>query len=82
MKTLLWDFNAILWRVDILKPTIKNENLHDINNENGMRVKKKLSRVQCCHIATQIQSDFSLWENSQPDQFLTNNRRHSSVFDV
>jgi hypothetical protein len=33
MKILLWDFNAKLGRNDIFKPTIWNENLHEISNE-------------------------------------------------
>jgi hypothetical protein len=38
MKILLGDFNAKVGREDILKPTIGNESLHEINNVNGVRV--------------------------------------------
>jgi predicted metallopeptidase len=36
MKILL-DFNAKLGREDIFKPTIKNESLHEVSNDNGVR---------------------------------------------
>jgi hypothetical protein len=38
MKVLLGDFNAKVGREDIFKPTIGNENLREISNENGVRV--------------------------------------------
>jgi tricorn protease-like protein len=41
MKILLGDFNAKVRRGDIFKLTIWNERLHEISNDNGVRV---------CHI--------------------------------
>jgi hypothetical protein len=38
MKILLGDFNAKVGRKDIVKPTIGNESLHEISNDNGVRV--------------------------------------------
>jgi hypothetical protein len=38
MKILLGDFNAKVGREDILKPTIGNESLQEISNDNGGRV--------------------------------------------
>ncbi|PNF27173.1 hypothetical protein B7P43_G07841 [Cryptotermes secundus] len=38
MKILLGDFNAKVGREDIFKPTIGNESLHDISNDDGVRV--------------------------------------------
>jgi exonuclease III len=38
MKILLGDFNAEVSREDIFKPTIGNESLHEIGNDNGIRV--------------------------------------------
>jgi hypothetical protein len=38
MKILLGEFNARVGREDIFKPTIGNESLHDISNDNGVRV--------------------------------------------
>jgi hypothetical protein len=37
MKILLGDFNAKVGREDIFKPTIGNESLHEITNDNGVR---------------------------------------------
>jgi hypothetical protein len=38
MKILLGDFNAKVGRNDIFKPTIGNESLHEISNDNGIRL--------------------------------------------
>jgi hypothetical protein len=38
MKILLGDFNAKVGREDIFKPAIGNESLHEISNDNGVRV--------------------------------------------
>jgi hypothetical protein len=38
MKILLGNLNAKVGRGDIFKPTIGNENLHEINNDNEVRV--------------------------------------------
>jgi hypothetical protein len=38
MNILLGDFNAKLGREVTFKPTIANENLHDISNDNGVKV--------------------------------------------
>jgi hypothetical protein len=35
---MLGDFNAKVGIEDFFKPTIWNENLHEINNHNGIRV--------------------------------------------
>jgi hypothetical protein len=35
---ILLYLNAKVTREDIFKPTIENENLHEINNENGVKV--------------------------------------------
>jgi hypothetical protein len=37
MKILLGHFNARVGREDIFKPTIGNENLHEISNDNRVR---------------------------------------------
>jgi hypothetical protein len=52
--------NAKVGRDDVLKSTIGNESLHEISNDNLVRVeilphlKVSLSNVQCSHIATFI----------------------------
>jgi hypothetical protein len=38
MKILLGDFNAKVGREDIFKPTTGNESLHEISNDNGVRL--------------------------------------------
>jgi hypothetical protein len=38
MKILLGDSNAKIGREDIFKPTIGNETLHEISNDNGVRL--------------------------------------------
>jgi hypothetical protein len=38
MKILLGDFNAKVGRQEIFKPTIWNESLHEISNDNGVRL--------------------------------------------
>jgi hypothetical protein len=37
MKILLGEFNAKVRRENILKPTIRNESLHQESNDNGVR---------------------------------------------
>jgi hypothetical protein len=58
MKILLRDFNAKVGREDIFKPTIWNESLHEISNDNGVRLinfaTSKNLRVRCSQIATSI----------------------------
>jgi hypothetical protein len=38
MKILLGDFNAKVGREDIFKLTIRNQSLHEISNDNGVRL--------------------------------------------
>jgi exonuclease III len=38
IKIVLGDFNAKVGREDIFKPTTENASLHEINNDNGVRV--------------------------------------------
>jgi hypothetical protein len=57
---LLRDLNAKVGREDIFKPTIGNESLHEISNDNGVMLvnfatsKTSESKVRCSHIATSI----------------------------
>jgi hypothetical protein len=51
MNSLLGDFTAKVGRKDIFKPTIGNESLHEISNDNGVRLlnfatSKNLSHIQ------------------------------------
>jgi hypothetical protein len=60
MKILLGDLNAKVDREDIFKPTIGNQNLHEICNDNGVRLvnfatsKNLRGKIRCSHIATSI----------------------------
>jgi hypothetical protein len=53
---MLGDFNDKIGRADIFKSTIWNESLHEISNDNGVRVVNfatsniSLSKVRCFHI--------------------------------
>jgi hypothetical protein len=38
MKILLGNFNAKVGKEDIFKPTIRNESLHEISNDNGLEL--------------------------------------------
>jgi hypothetical protein len=38
MKILLGDFSAKVGKEDIFQPTIRNENLHEINSNSGVIV--------------------------------------------
>jgi hypothetical protein len=57
---MLGEFSVKLGKEDIFKPTIRNESIHEISNDNGVRVvtlphpKISLSKVQCSHIVAFI----------------------------
>jgi hypothetical protein len=57
-KILLGDFNAKVGREDIFKPTTVNESLHEISDDNGVRVvhfaTSKNLIVKSSHIVTFI----------------------------
>jgi hypothetical protein len=90
-KILLGDFNAKVGRKDIFKPTIGNESLHAINNDNGFRVvnfttfknltvKSTMFPHRNIHKITWISPDGKT--HNQIDNSLINRRRHSSILDV
>jgi hypothetical protein len=59
MKILLADFHAKVRGEDIFKLTIGNKSLHEISNDNGVRLVnfatfKHLKVKRCSHIATSI----------------------------
>jgi hypothetical protein len=45
MDTLLGDFNANVGKVDIFKPIIGNESLHEASNDNGVIVNFATSKI-------------------------------------
>jgi endonuclease/exonuclease/phosphatase family metal-dependent hydrolase len=91
MKILLGDFNAKVGREDIFKPTIGNESLHEISNDNGirvvnfatsknLRVKSTMLPHRNIHKYTWMSPDGKT--HNQIDHFLVDRRWHSSVLDV
>jgi hypothetical protein len=91
MKILLGDLNAKVEREDIFKPTIGNENLHVISNDNGVRVvnfatSKTLIVINTIFSHSNIHKYTWTSPNgnthNQIDHNLIDRRRHSSVLDV
>jgi hypothetical protein len=92
MKIVLGDFSVNVGREDICKPTIGNESLHEISNDNGVRLvnfaKSKNLRVKSMmfphhniHKYTWTSSDGKT--HTQIDHILLDRRRrHSNVLDV
>jgi hypothetical protein len=91
MKILLGDFNAKVGREDIFKLTIGNESLHEISNDNGVRLvnsaTSKNLRVKSTmflhcnmHKYTWMSPDGKI--HDQIDHFVVERRRHSNVLDV
>jgi endonuclease/exonuclease/phosphatase family metal-dependent hydrolase len=91
MKILLGDFNAKTRMEDIFKPTIGNESLNEISNDNGvrlvnlvtsksLRVKSKMFPHRNIHEYTWTSPDGKT--HNQIDHILVDRRRHSNVLDV
>jgi hypothetical protein len=91
MKILLGDLKAKVSREDISKPTIGNESLHEISNDNGGRVVNfdtsknlivKSTMFSHCNIHKHTWMSPDGNTRNQIDYILIERRRHSSVFDV
>jgi endonuclease/exonuclease/phosphatase family metal-dependent hydrolase len=91
MKILLGDFNAKVGREDIFKPTIGNESLYEISNDNGvrlvtfatskkLRVKSTMFTHRYIHKYTWTSPDGK--RDNQIDHILQDRQRHSNVLDV
>jgi hypothetical protein len=91
MKIILGDFNVKIGRENIFKPTIGNEGLHKISNDNGVRVvnfatsknlavKSTMFPHHKIHEYTWTSSEGNT--QNQIDHTLTDRRRHSSILDV
>jgi hypothetical protein len=90
MKILLGNFNAKVGREDIFNPTIANESLHEISNDNGirlvnfatsknLRVKSTMFPHLNIHKYTWTSPDGKT--HNQIDHILVDSRRHSNVLD-
>jgi hypothetical protein len=91
MKILLGDLNTEVGTEDTIEPTIWNENLHEICNDNDIRVlkcatSKNLSRMQCSHIVTLSNKCNCLSLHgkvyNQTDHVLIGKRHHSNIVDA
>jgi hypothetical protein len=65
MKVLLGDFNTKVGREDIFKSTNENDSLHEISNDNWVRVvnfatTKTLPTVQCLHMRNKVKLSLCL----------------------
>jgi hypothetical protein len=91
MKILLGDFNANVGRENIFKLTVGTESLHDIRNDNGVRVvnfaasknlvvKSTMFTHPKIHKYTWTSPDGDT--HNQIDHVLIDRRRHSSILDV
>jgi hypothetical protein len=88
---LLGDFSAKVGREDIFKPTIGNKSLHEISNDNGVRVinfatsrnlivKRTMFPHHNIHKFTWTSPDGMT--HKQIDDILIDKRRHSNILDV
>jgi uncharacterized protein YeeX (DUF496 family) len=91
MKILLGDFSAKVGREGILKPTIGNESLHEINNDDGVRVANlatsknlivKSTMFPRCNIHKFTWTSRYGKTRNQVDSILIDRRRYSSILDV
>jgi hypothetical protein len=91
MKILLGDVSAKVGREEIFKPTIRNESLHEINNDNGvrlvnfatsknLRVKSTMFPHRNIHKYTSTSPDGKT--HNQIDCILVDRRRHSNILHV
>ena len=91
MKVLLGDFNAKVGREDIFKPRIGKESLHELSNENGVRlvnfatsknliVKSTTFPHKNIHKYTWTSPDGMT--HNQIDHILVDKRRHTSIVDI
>jgi hypothetical protein len=88
MKIVLGDFNAKVGRENIFKPTTGNEGLHEISNDNGVRVvnfatsknlvvKSTMFPHRRIHKYTWTSPEGNT--HNQIDQVLIDKRRHSRI---
>jgi hypothetical protein len=91
MRILLGDFSVKVGKEDIFKPTSGNESLHEISNDNGvrlinfatsknLRVKSTMFPLRNIHKYAWTSSDGKTY--NQVDHILVDRRRHLNVLDV
>jgi hypothetical protein len=77
MRMLLGRFNANVARENILKPTIGNDSLHEISNDNGVTTLFTHGKIHKC---TWTSPDGKT--HNQTDHILIDKRWHSNIADV
>jgi hypothetical protein len=87
----LGDLNAKVVREDIFKPTIGNESLHEISNDNGVRV-VNFATPKILSAKSMMFPDHNIskyaWKSpdgnthNQIDHIQIDRQKHSSVLDV
>ncbi|PNF34309.1 hypothetical protein B7P43_G15813 [Cryptotermes secundus] len=83
VKILLGDFSAEVGRENILKPTIENEILHGISNNNGVSVIKFVTSKNLTRNIHKFTSTSPGGKIHNPiNHILIDKRRHSSILDV
>jgi hypothetical protein len=91
MNILLGDFNAKVGRENTFKPTTRNESLHEISNDNGIRVvnfSTSKNLVVKSTMFPHLKIHKYTWTSpegnthNQPDHVLIDRRQHSSTLDV
>jgi endonuclease/exonuclease/phosphatase family metal-dependent hydrolase len=91
MKVLLGDFNVIIGREDIFKPRTGNEILHEIGNDNAVRVVKFVTSKNLTVRNTMLPHrniHEYIWTSptgkprNQSDHILVDRWRHSNALDV
>jgi hypothetical protein len=83
---MLGHFSAKVVKEDSLKPTVYNKSLHEISNNNGVRVinfatSKNLTVIRS-HIAINLLGRLLMVKPSQIDYVQKERKRHSSVLNV
>jgi hypothetical protein len=90
MKILLGDFSAKVDRENIFKPIVRNESLHEISNDIGVRVVNYAASKNLVVRSTMFphhKIHKHTWTppegntHNQIDHVLIDRRRHSSILD-
>jgi hypothetical protein len=84
MKIPLGYFNAKVGRLNIFKPTIGNDSLHQDSNDNGVRIVNFATSKMLPHrnIQKYIWTSPDGKTHDQIDHILIDRRWHSSILDV
>jgi hypothetical protein len=77
MKILLGDFSAKVGREDIFKPTIRNDSLHKISNDNGVRLVNFATSKNCPVLFPHLNIHKYTW--TSPDRKTHNQIDHILV---